>query len=146
MGAVAPGVIVMIGTAIMLAVIIGGIGGVINGRFKRNLLLGTVILGFTYVSSAYLIGFWPVVMAGFLPLILTFILSSTAVNYLKENKKLHPILSISAGLGVAIVIGASYIWLVRTGLFPFKSSVWLAAGIFGCLVIYYAYKSKCASK
>ena len=143
MGAIAAGVIAMIGTAIMLAVITGGVGGVINGRLRGNLLLGIVLVGLVYVCASFLIGFWPVAIVGSLPLVLTFILSSITVKYLEENKELHPVLSIITGLGIPLVIGASCIWLVRTRLFPFESSPWIAAGIFSCLVLYYTWTSKC---
>lgn len=146
MGAVAVGVIAMIGAAITFAVIIGGVGGIVVGRVKGNLILGTVIVGVVYVLSAYYLDLWLVVKAGFLPLIVTFLFSSVTVKYLEESKQVRPVLSVTTGLGITIVLYALCLLLARDGLFPFNYSVWVAAGIFICLAIYCVWMTRYSSR
>ena len=136
MGAVASGIMAMIGTAIALSLIIGGIFGIINGRIKGNLILSIILLTIIYVGTSYFLGFFLVVTAGALPLIISFLISSGTVRYLEERKQVKPTFSIIAGLGSLVMVSALFILLARARLFPFNLSELVAIGII-CSIIFY---------
>ena len=136
---------IMIST--MIAVILGGIGGIISSYIKRNIILNLVLIGLTfllYLIIRFLIfplqpsEFWlGALELGALPLISSFALSNFVIDYLRKNKLLNSIWSILMEFGVTVAIASLFFWLVRSGLFPFDSAPWLAAGIFSCYFLYY---------
>ena len=130
----------MMGTAIMLALIIGGIGGVINGKYRVNLLVGLMAIVGLYFCVSYFLGFFLVVTVGLLPLTLSFLSSSITVQYSLSKYHLNSVLSILTGLGVSIAIGALFILLGRARLYPFEHYLLVTAGVMFSVILFYAFK------
>lgn len=140
------GFMIMMGTAIMLALIVGGIGGVINGKYRVNLLVGILAIVGLYICLSYFLGFFPVVTVGLLPLSLTFLSSSITVQYLEKKYSLSPAWSIPAGLGVSIAIGVVFVLLGRAWLYPFEYYLWVTAGIILSVICFCLFKKLSAKQ
>lgn len=146
MGPAVSGFMIMMGTAIMLALIMGSIGGIINGKYRVNLLAGIMAIVGLYVCVSYFLGFFLVVTVGLPPLFLTFLSSSIMVQYLEKKYGLSPIWSILAGLGVSIAIGILFILLGRARLYPFEYYLWVTAGVMLSIMCFYLFKKHSAQQ
>lgn len=130
----------MMGAAIMLALIMGGIGGVINGKYRVNLLIGLVAIVGMYLCVSYFLGLFLVVTVGVLPLTLAFVSSSITVQYSVSRYHLNSVLSILVGLGAAIATGVLFILLGRARLYPFEHHLWVTAGVMVSVISFCALK------
>jgi len=107
------GVLVMLGTVLVLGVLVGAIGGAILGGLKVDLSRGAGLVIVAYLAMCALSGVRLMEWAGMLPLVTVFLLGSMTARFFRARVGLHPVLAGFAAFGIALAAGVSYLMLVR---------------------------------
>ena len=136
MAPVGYGMLAAVAGAIVLAALIGAVGGAISGRLKADLTLGVVCTTGVYVLVSALDHLLPLALLGMLPLILTFLVASLTTQYLEDHVGLRPVLATSAALGSAFIVGYLYALPMRFGWWGLADAqtAWIAGAALACLI------------
>lgn len=139
MAPVAYGVLALIAGVMVVAVLVGAAGGVINGRLKGELSLGATLAAGAYVlvvTSLESGSSWKIALFGMLPLILSFLVGSIATRFLETRFGLRPLLASLGALGCALLAGFVYLMPMSFGwwFLADPSTAWLAVAVLLCLV------------
>ena len=128
----------LIGGAMVLAVLVGAAGGVINGRLKGDLFIGAILVAATYVVLFIALespSAWKITLFGMFPLMLSFVASSLADRCL-EMRRMRALLAAPAAFAVALLVGLSYLLVHRLGWLTLDpNSAWIALAIVSCLLV-----------
>jgi hypothetical protein len=138
MAPVGYGMLAAVAGAIVLAALIGAVGGAISGRLKADLTLGVVCTTGVYVLVSALDHLLPLSLLGMLPLILTFLVASLTTHYLEQRMALRPVLATSAALGSAFIVGYLYALPMRFGWWGLADvkTAWIGGTALVCLIIF----------
>jgi hypothetical protein len=139
MAPVAYGILALIAGVMVVAVVVGATGGVINGRLRGELSLGAVVVAAAYVLLLMVLesrSTWRFAVFGLLPLMLSFLTGSVTTRLL-QTAGLRPVLAMLAALGGALLVGFSYLMLVRFGWLELTDpgTAWVALAAFAALSV-----------
>lgn len=130
----------MIAGVMAVAVVVGAAGGVINGRLRGEFSLGAVVVAAAYVLLLMVLESWSTwrfAVFGLLPLMLSFLTGSVTTRLLQTRAGLRPVLAMLAALGGALLVGFSYLMLVRFGWLELTDpgTAWVALTAFSALIV-----------
>lgn len=133
------GMLAMVAGVVVVAVLVGTVGGVINGRLKGELSLGAIVAGGTYFLVVILLESWSfakIALFGALPLLLTFVVGSITTLFLETRFRLRPVLASLAALGSALFVGTLYLALIKLGWLDLADlgPVRIAGAALSCLI------------
>ena len=140
MAPVAYGVLAMIAGVMVVAVVVGAAGGVINGRLQGELSVGAVVVTAAYVLLLMALesrSSWRLAVFGLLPLMLSFLVGSVTTRLLQTRAGLRPVLAMLAALGGALLVGFLYLMLIRGGWLKLTDpgTAWVALAAFSLLIV-----------
>jgi hypothetical protein len=135
----------LVAGVIFLAVLVGAGGGAINGRLKGEIALGAIVVGGAYFLAVVCLesrSSGKIAVFGLLPLILTFIVGSSTTQLLETRLGLRPTFAVPAAFGSALLVGFSYLMLIRLGWLALAdpSTAWIALAVLSCLIVWSIWK------
>ncbi|MGH7725701.1 MAG: hypothetical protein ACREOU_09750 [Candidatus Eiseniibacteriota bacterium] len=130
------GFMVLVATAMTVAVVLGAIAGTITGMRRIDLSVGALTALGLYLLSAVLLGFRLGAASGILPLILTFLAGSLVGRSLERLQHLHWIWRTLTALGSALVVGFLYLLPIRLGAWwlAYPRLSWIGVAVLGYLI------------
>lgn len=138
MGVVAAGFMNLVVTTVLVAFIMGAMGGVIAWRVRRSLVLGGVFAAASYLLVALVYLGVPslallAVLYGIPSLALTFLISFLTARQLEVRANMHPIWATLSAFGCALMAGCLTVVLFR---FSYWAPVWVVLGTDACLILF----------
>jgi len=128
---IAVGFMILIGTAALLGVIVGALGGIVFWRFRINLLRGSLLTALAYVlllvveSEGRTSWMKAKLVWGAPALMLAFLLASLLAPWLASRMALRPTWTSLISLGLTWALGFVYLLLFRLSL---AAPPWVALG------------------
>jgi len=119
MAPIAAGFLVLIGTAALLGVLVGAIGGAVTWRLRLNLVLGALLttgaLLLTLIAFHHedLVWLRPELTWGISAMLFTFLVASIWAEWIEARATLRPAWIALGACGVALSVGFLYLLLFR---------------------------------
>jgi hypothetical protein len=138
MAPVAYGVLATIAGVIVVAILVGAMGGAVTGRLKGDLFVGAAVTAVVhYVVVVAMESSWSagkIAVFGLLPLVVTFVIGAVSTRFFLT--RVRPALAGVLGLGMALLVGALYLTLIKLEWVPLATldAAWIAAGVVAVLM------------
>lgn len=123
----------------IVAVLVGAVGGAIYGRYKGDLFVGAILVAAAYVLLFLLlesVSAWKITLFGMFPLMLSFLVASLTGRFLETRFGLRPLLATPAAFVFALLVGLFYLLTHRFGWLSLDpGTAWVALVMLSCLML-----------